>query len=219
MQLSSEGTTPRTPPGGPDEEATISDPRSSSARRNPPRQLLAAAGALTVAAAACAAWFGYSWYSDAHSTALATASARDVVLADAEQGVLNFNTLDYHKAAAGLQLWLESSTGTLHSQLAQNLSQEASLVQSKKEITSAKILDGAVTQLNTSAGTATVIVAVTVTVTPATGKPASEKESEVGQLTRTSSGWRLSSLGFPDASSSPTSSASATPAPSASAKQ
>ncbi|HEY1705379.1 MAG TPA: hypothetical protein VGG75_37295 [Trebonia sp.] len=215
MQLSSEGTTPRTPRGGPDGEATISDPRSPSARRNPPRRLLTAAGVLTVAAAACAAWFGYSWYGDAHSTALATASARDVVLADAEQGVLNFNTLDYRKAPAGLQLWLESSTGTLHSQLAQSLSEETSLVQSKKETTSAKVLDGAVTQLNASAGTAIVIVAVNVTVTPATGKAVSERESEVGQLTRTSSGWKLSSLGFPDASSS---SASATATPSASAK-
>jgi Mce-associated membrane protein len=179
---------------------------------------VALAGALTVAAAACAAWFGYSWYSDAHSTALATASARDAVLADAEQGVLNFNTLDYRRASAGLRLWLESSTGTLHSQLARSLSEETSLVQSKKEITSAKVLDGAVTQLNTNAGTATVIVAVNVTVTPATGKTVSERESEVGQLARTSSGWKLSSLGFPDASSSPGSSAPATSTPSASAK-
>ncbi|HEV3379380.1 MAG TPA: hypothetical protein VG142_00100 [Trebonia sp.] len=168
---------------------------------------LAAASALAVAAAACAGWFGWSWHSAAHSPALADARARDVALAGAEQAVLNFNTLDYHQASAGLNLWLESSAGSLHSQLAQNLKQEVQLVQGKKTITTAKILDGAVTQLDTGAGTASVMVAVDVTVTPAKGSPFTERESEIGQVTRTSSGWKLTSLGYP----SQTSSSSATP--------
>lgn len=160
---------------------------------------LAAASVLAVAAAACAVLFGWSWYSAAHSAALSRARTRDAALADAEQSVLNFNTLDYHQASAGLNLWLDSSTGPLHSQLSKNLKQEISLVQSKQTITSAKILDGAVTQLDASAGTATVMVAVAVTVTPAKGSPFTERESEVGQLTRTSSGWLLNSLGYPSA--------------------
>jgi Mce-associated membrane protein len=60
---------------------------------------LIAASVLAVAAAACAGWFGWSWYSAAHSPAAATARARDVALQDAEQAVLNFNTLDYHQAS------------------------------------------------------------------------------------------------------------------------
>jgi Mce-associated membrane protein len=180
-----------------------------------PTPLLAAAGTLAVAAAACAGWFGWSWYSDGHSPALAGARARDVVLQDAEQSVLNFNTLDYRQASSGLHLWLASSTGALHSQLAQNLQQEVTLVQGKKTITTAKILDGAVTQLDTGARTASVMVAVDVTVTPAKGGPFTERESEVGQLTRTSSGWKLSSLGYPNASSSSAPGTSGTaPAPS-----
>ena len=158
---------------------------------------LAVASALAVAAAACAGWFGWSWYSAAHSPALADARARDAVLQDAEQSVLNFNTLDYHQASAGLNLWLESSTGTLHSQLSKNKKQEVQLVQGKQTITTAKILDGAVTQLDTGAGTASVIVAVDVTVTPSKGSPFTERESEVGQLTRTVSGWKLSALSYP----------------------
>jgi Mce-associated membrane protein len=164
--------------------------------RNP---LFAAAALLAVAAAACAGWFGWSWYQAAHSDTLADARARDAVLQDAEQGVLNFNTLNYHNAAAGLRLWLDSSTGDLHSQLSQNLGQEVQLVQGKKTITTAKILDGAVTQLDTGAGTASVMVAVAVTVTPAKGSPFTERESEVGQLSMTPSGWKLSALGYPSA--------------------
>lgn len=167
--------------------------------RNP---LLAVATLLAAAAAACAGWFGWSWQAAAHSGTLADARARDAVLQDAEQGVLNFNTLNYHNASAGLRLWLDSSTGTLHSQLSQNLSREIQLVQGKQTITTAKILDGAVTQLDTEAGTASVMVAVAVTVTPAKGSPFTERESEVGQLSRTPSGWKLSALGYPGAATS-----------------
>jgi Mce-associated membrane protein len=161
--------------------------------------VLAAAVLLAVAAAACAGWFGWSWQAAAHSSTLADARARDAVLQDAEQGVLNFNTLNYHNASAGLRLWLDSSTGTLHAGLSSNLQQEIQAVQQKKTITTAKILDGAVTQLDTGAGTASVMVAVAVTVTPAKGSPFTERESEVGQLSMTPSGWKLSALGYPSA--------------------
>lgn len=164
---------------------------------NPRNLPLTAALTLAVAAAACAGWFGWSWHSAAHSSALADARARDVVLADGEQAVLNFNTLDYHQASTGLKLWLDSSTGSLHSQLSTSLQQEVKLVQGKKTVTTAKILDAAVTALDTSAGTASVMVAVDVTVTPAKGSPFSERQSEVGQLTRTAAGWKLSALGYP----------------------
>jgi Mce-associated membrane protein len=169
---------------------------------------------LTVAAAACAGWFGWSWLSAARSGSLADARTRDVVLQQAEQAVLNFNTLNYHQAARGLQVWLASSTGQLHAGLAQNLHEEVQLVEQRKTITTARVLDGAVTQLATGPGTATVMVAVEVTVTPAKGSPFVESESELGQLVRTGSGWKLSALGYPPGTAG--AGASASPAPSGS---
>lgn len=163
--------------------------------------LLAVPAVLALAAAVCAAWFGWSWLSAAHSASLAQARTRDTVLAQAEQGVLNFNTLNYHNAAQGLRIWEASSTGQLHSSLSQNLSEEVTLVQQHKTVTTAKILDGAVTQLATGPGTATVMVAVAVTVAPATGKPFTEAEREVAQLSRTPSGWKISGLGYPPGTS------------------
>jgi Mce-associated membrane protein len=177
------------------------------------KPVLAAMTVLALAAVACAGWYGWSWLSAAHSGSLSEARTRDVVLQQAEQGVLNFNTLNYHQAARGLQVWLASSTGELHSELSQNLSQEVQLVEQRKTITTARILDGAVTQLATGPGTATVMVGVEVTVTPAKGSPVVESESEVGQLARTGSGWKLSALGYPPG----TSGASPSPSPSSSA--
>jgi Mce-associated membrane protein len=178
------------------------------------RFVVTAMAVLALAAAACAGWFGWSWLSAAHSGSLAEARTRDTVLQEAEQAVLNFNTLNYHHAAQGLHVWLASSTGNLHAELAGNLSEEVKLVEQRKTITTARILDGAVTQLATGAGTATVMVAVEVTVTPADGKPFDESESEVGQVARTSSGWKLSTLGYPPGTAG--GSGSTSPSPSSS---
>jgi Mce-associated membrane protein len=178
------------------------------------KPLLAAMTVLVLAAAVCAGWFGFSWLSAARSTSLSDARTRDIVLQQAEQAVLNFNTLDYHQAAQGLQVWLASSTGDLHAELAQNLSQEVQLVQQRKTITTARVLDGAVTQLATGSGTATVMVAVEVTVTPSKGSPFVESESEIGQLTRTGSGWKLSALGYPPGTAGTGGSSSPSPSPS-----
>jgi Mce-associated membrane protein len=175
--------------------------------------VLVAMTVLVVAAAACAGWFGWSWLSAARSGSLAQARTRDTVLQEAEQGVLNFNTLNYHDAAQGLQVWLASSTGQLHAELAQNLHQEVQLVQQRKTITTARVLDGAVTQLDTGPGTATVMVAVEVTITPAKGAPFVESESEIGQVARTGSGWKLSALGYPPGTAGAGPSASPAPSP------
>lgn len=176
--------------------------------------LVATSAALAVVAAACAAWFGVSWYDNAHSSVASLARVRDQVIADGQQAVINLNTLDYRHAAAGLQIWLDSSTGALHNGFSQHLSTEIALVQQEQHSTTARIVDSAVTSLDPDAGTATAMFAVYITVTPAKGKPYGEHQAEQAQLTRTASGWKLSGLSFSDSGSSP--SASPTPSPSSS---
>jgi Mce-associated membrane protein len=180
--------------------------------------LRASAIVITLIAVVCAAWFGGSWLSAASSSSLAYSQARDGVLQAAEQGVVNLNTLNYHRARQDLELWLASSTGSLHSGLAQELQQEVQVTQQDKLITTATILDGAVTRLDASAGTASVMIALTFTVTVSNATPATKFESELGELTKTSSGWKLSSL-CPTSgcnaspSASPSSGPSGTPIP------
>ena len=177
--------------------------------------LVAVPTALAIAAAACAAWFGYSWYSASHSSSLADARARDLVLQSGEQAVLNLNTLNYHQATQGLQLWLQSSAGSLHSGLAGNLTAEEEAIEETGRSTTARVLDGAVTALNTSAGTASIMVALDVYVTQAKGSSYTLSQSEIGQMQLTSSGWKLTALGdAPEPSTtSPTPTPSPTPSP------
>jgi len=157
--------------------------------------LLATALVLAVLAAAFAGWAGWSWYSAAHAGPPASAQLRDQVLQAGEQAVQNFNTLDYRNVAQGLNLWEQSSTGTLHDEVAAGRAQFIRQIQQTKTVTTARILDGALTSLNARAGTASLIVAVQITVTPASGSPVTKQSRLAGRLTRVRGGWKLSALG------------------------
>lgn len=151
--------------------------------------------ALCVAAAACAGWSGWSWYRAAHAAPPASAQLRDRVLEEGEQAVQNFNTLDYRHVSQGLALWLSSSAGALHTEVAQGRTEFAQQVGKSRTITTARVLDGALTRLNARAGTASLIVALQLTVTPAAGSPVVKLNRLQATLARTASGWLLTSIG------------------------
>jgi len=157
--------------------------------------LVATALVLAALAAVFAAWAGWSWYRASAAGPPQDAQLRDQVLQAGEQAVQNFNTLDYRKVAAGLALWEQSSTGPLHTEIMAGRAQFERQIARTKTITTARILDGALTALNARAGTARIIAAVQITVTPASGSPVTKQSRLAGTLTRTPSGWKLSALG------------------------
>lgn len=163
--------------------------RGAGWRRDP---LLATASVLLLASVVFAAWAGVSWLSAPRASA--AAQSRDVALRAGEQDVLNFNTLNYKTVAQGLRLWEQSSTGPLHSQIMSGQASFEQEIGQAQTVTAARILDGALTSLNSHAGTATIIVALQLTVTPAHGSATSKQSRLAGQLTLTSAGWKLSSL-------------------------
>ncbi|MCX4820608.1 hypothetical protein OG883_11930 [Streptomyces sp. NBC_01142] len=168
--------------------------RGSMARttRNP---LTAVALALAVVAGCFAGWGGWSWYGAAHDDSLAYAQERDEVLAAGEQAVQNMNTLDHRDLGRGLDTWEDSATGDLRKQLTQGRGEFEKQIQQSRTVTSAKVLSGAVRELDDRAGRASVLVALRITVTAPKGKPAQKESRMLGELTRTSEGWKLSALG------------------------
>lgn len=162
-------------------------------RSRDPLRLVAAASATV--AALCAAYFGWSWYGAAHDDSLAFSRDRDTVLRAAEQGVQNMNTLDYRTVDQDLARWEDSSTGDLREELVRGRAQFAAQVRQARTVTTAKILDGAVTELDDRAGKAGVIVALQITVTPERGSATTKQSRMRAQLTRTGGAWRLSALG------------------------
>ncbi|MFD4944771.1 nuclear transport factor 2 family protein [Streptomyces sp. NPDC058409] len=160
--------------------------------RNP---LVAVAIVLTVAAAGAAGWGGLSRYDAAHDESAAYAQVRDDALAAGEQAVQNMNTLDHQKLEKGLDSWEDSTTGDLHKQLVDGREAFVKQIRQAKTVSTAQVLSGAVTELDDRAGKAGVMVALRVTVTAPKGKPAVKESRMLGQLTRTSEGWKLSALG------------------------
>ncbi|MFB7664370.1 nuclear transport factor 2 family protein [Kitasatospora sp. NPDC056138] len=165
-------------------------------RPGAPRSPLAAvATGLAALAAAVAAWSGWSWYAAAHDGTAAYAQDRDRVLAVGEQAVQNMNTLDHADLSHGLDIWESSTTGDLHSQLVQGRAEFTKQVQQAQTVTTAKVLSGAVTELDDRAGRASVMVALRITVAAPKNTPATKEARMLAELTRTGDGWKLSALG------------------------
>src|SRR6516225_5811315 len=120
--------------------------------------LVATALVLAVLAALFAAWSGLSWYRASAAGPPPDAQLRDQVLQAGEQAVQNFDTLDYRKVAAGLALWEQSSTGPLRTEISKGRTQFERQIQQTKTVTTARILDGALTALDPRAGTASILV-------------------------------------------------------------
>ncbi|MGW5398746.1 hypothetical protein [Streptomyces sp. NPDC003952] len=159
------------------------------------RSILVAALVLTLVAGGFAAWAAQDWYGASHDESAAYAVQRDRALAAAEQAVQNLNTLDHTKVDQGLDLWESSTTGDLHDQLVAGRVEFAQQVKTAKTVTTARVLSGAVTELDDRAGRAKVLVALRITVKGADDK-SSEKDSRMlGELSRTGTHWKLSALG------------------------
>jgi Mce-associated membrane protein len=154
--------------------------------------LLVTSCLLLLVAVVFAAWAGESWLTAPRASAVG--QARDEALREGEQAVLNFNTLSYRSVGKGVKLWEQSSTGALHSEIAAGQSTFEQQIQRARTVTTAKILDAALTAVNVRTGTASIIVAMQITVTPAHGAAATKQSRQEGVLTRTPSGWKLSSL-------------------------
>ncbi|MFI0351203.1 hypothetical protein [Actinomadura sp. 9N407] len=175
--------------------ATTEVAKPEPATRRKPRNVQPVAIALAAIAAIAATWSGWSWYAAEHDDSLRYAATRDQVLRDGEQAIQNLNTLDYRSLDRSLKSWQDSATSDLYRDIVQGRAGFARQVGEARTITSARILEAAVTELDTHAGRARVIVAIAITVTPPKGDPATKQSRLIGELTRTAAGWKLSALG------------------------
>ncbi|MET0190766.1 MAG: hypothetical protein ABW212_17325 [Pseudonocardia sediminis] len=169
-------------------------PPSPEAPTAPPGRLARALPIASVVAALLALVFGALWLISLNSDSVSVASDRDAVLRDARQAVLNLNTLDFHNAQGGLDLWIQSSTGSVRDEFEKNRDAYAQLVTQQKRTTSATIADAAVGELDDRAGVARVLVGVDVTVTPEGQQPTVTRQRIEAEMTRTDDGWKVSAL-------------------------
>jgi Mce-associated membrane protein len=178
---------------------TVTDERPRSDESPPPpgtgpSRLGRVLPVASVVAAVLALVFGALWLIALNSDSVSVASDRDAVLRDARQAVLNLNTLDYHNAPAGLDLWIQSSTGSVRDEFQKNRDAYAQLVTQQKRTTTATIADAAVGELDDRTGVARVLIGVDVTVTPEGQQPTVTRQRIEAEMTRTDEGWKVSAL-------------------------
>ena len=147
-----------------------------------------------VVAAAFACWSGFSWWHAGHDDAATRARTRDDVLRAGTQEIAALNTMDAAHLDKGLRLWLNASTGELRDQLRSTQAQSRKQIEQAGSSAAGRVTDAAVTQLNPAAGTAEMIAAVDIAVTPRSGSATADRNRYRAGLTRTAAGWKLSSL-------------------------
>jgi Mce-associated membrane protein len=186
-----------------DAEATEAGTTGAAAKSGR-KPLVIAGSVLAVVAVACAVVFGVLWHSAASGDSAGVAKMRDQALQAAEQGSLNLTTLDYRNVQQGLDRWKASTTGSLHTQLTSKslVDSFAKQEQQRKAVSTSKVKDGVITELDAQAGKASALVIMDVTVTEAGGKPTEKLEPLEWNLTLTKSGWKLS--GIPNGQTNPT---------------
>jgi Mce-associated membrane protein len=90
---------------------------------------------------------------------------------------------------------LDSSTGKLHSEIETGRESRKKQLQDAKTVTTSRVLDAAVTELDDRAGAAHLIAVVESTVTPDGGQAVKKVNRYQTDLSRTDAGWKLSALG------------------------
>jgi len=153
-----------------------------------------AAIAVAAAAAVFAGWSGYSWYAAAHAPSVTYGVARDDALATGRTLVAELNTLDYHDVNGGLGRWLSASTGPLHDQLARTDARTKQALAANSTVSTGRVLDAALSELDEHAGTAKMLASVEITMAKQGTAPAVKRNRFAAALSRTPDGWKLSAL-------------------------
>ncbi|MCT2586075.1 hypothetical protein JT362_23430 [Actinophytocola sp. S1-96] len=153
-----------------------------------------AALALAVAALAFAVWGGWTWWQASTDESVEFARTRDEVLATGRSHVTLLTTLDSSDVDAGIDRWLDVSTGALRDELESTDRKTRETLAKGGTVATGRVLDAAVSELNTRAGTAQLLVSVEIATSTAGGPETTKRNRFVAGLTRTDHGWLLSAL-------------------------
>ena len=162
--------------------------------KQPRRVVLWTTAGLAAAAVLAAAWFGVGWLRLSGDESVEFAKQREEVSTVGQQAIVNFNTLDYRNFDAMIARWQEASTGALQEGVVADKDRARKELDQLKQVTTAKVLDAAVTSLDTRAGKATIMSVVERMVSLADQPAVPLRFRFLAELTKTDTGWTLNAL-------------------------
>lgn len=154
---------------------------------------------LAAVAVVTAGAYGVAWFRAANDPAQEAAMAREEVLRDARQVILNLEAINYETLDADLARWEASVTGPLLEDFRASRDRYAEQVRATQAKAEATIVEAAVLELNPTAGTADVLVFVNLVTTEhkdgkETGRAEKRQRLKL-EMTRTDDGWKASQAG------------------------
>jgi Mce-associated membrane protein len=149
---------------------------------------------VVVLALAFAGWGGWSWFQAGNDDSIAYASARDEVLATGRTQIAVLTTLDYNDVDGGIDKWLTVSTGGLRDELAATDAKTRQALKEAATVSTGRVLDAAVSELDTRSGTAKLLVSVEISSVKDGSPPAAKQNRFVAGMSRVDDGWKLSAL-------------------------
>lgn len=140
----------------------------------------------------------YQWYRLAGDDDIERAADRDAVVEAAEQHIVTLNSLDHADLDAGLQGWLDATTGTMHEDIASITEEDRDALRAFEASSSSQILALAVVDYDAVARSATVIAAVETTVRAPGADDETEERTDryryEADLVHTEDGWLIEAL-------------------------
>lgn len=149
---------------------------------------------VVVLALVFAGWGGWTWFQAGNDDSLAYATARDEVLAAGRTQVATLTTLDAHDVDGGIDKWLAVTTGGLRDELAATDAKTRQTLQAGAAVATGRVLDAAVSELDTRSGTAKLLVSVEISTVKDGGPAATKRNRFLAGMSRVDGAWKLSAL-------------------------
>lgn len=150
--------------------------------------------AVVVVALGFAGFAGWTWWSARGDDDLAYAVARDEVLAVGRAQVTTLTTLNSKDVDGGIEKWLAVSTGGLRDELAATDQKTRDQLKAGGTVATGRVLDAAVSELDTRSGTAKLLVAVEISTVTNDGPPAARRNRFVAGMSQVDGEWKLAAL-------------------------
>ena len=154
-------------------------------------KVLAVAAVVSVLAALFSGW---SWWRAASDDSSARGRERDAVLAAAAPELVTLNTIDYRAAGADVDRWIAASTGQYGKDLAGDRQVQIDRATTARTVSTASLVQAAVTEIDVSRGTARLLAVLDVRVSTG-GSPASPRLNRLTvDVARAGSGWKVAGV-------------------------
>lgn len=150
--------------------------------------------AVLVAALLVCAGFGGAWAMAANDEGIQRAALRDDALEGGRKAVSEFNSMDHRDIQGGLDRWEANSTGALREEVRNGREPFVEQIKQAKTISTAKVLDAGITELDESGKKAKMLAVVEMNVQAEGQQPSGKRHRYQAEITREGDDWKLSRL-------------------------